>query len=463
MSKDPKSLNEDNHFFNKNYIVNLFLEGINAVRPKKVLPKFIKVLKNKNLVFSNLDINNENIERILPICIGKASVEMAKTYNQIIGKSKKISIESLKGILVANEENFRDVSGFHCFISGHPIPNQNGLIASKFIRETIFDLGEKDLILLMLSGGGSAMLPDPPDGITLEEKIIVNQRLLECGANIKEINAVRKHLSKLKGGNFLKYSFPAKTYSLIISDVVGDDLSSISSGLTAPDPFKFSDVIKICSEYKILDKLPNSVKKYFDRGLNDKNLETPKPKNKIFKNCENKIIASNNLSLDAIKNYFKSSNNVLDKKINCEIWKRNIEGDVKDIALKFVNFIKSNNLTKKKIFLSGGETTVKISGTGKGGRNQELALYFSVFMKDLLPNQRYLFLSGGTDGRDGPTDSAGGIVSHKTLDLCLQKNINIEQELKNNNSYSVLKKIDSHILIQGTNTNVADIQILILI
>ena len=439
-----------NKYNNKKFLLKLFNEGINVVRPNSILERFINVDDSTISILDNKKfIHYKNIKSVLPICIGKASVEMAKSFNKIFKKSNQVI---QKGIIIVNEENFKKVKNFKCFKSGHPLPNYKGLIAKNYLKKTLSKTTQNDLILLMLSGGGSAMLPYPPEKITLEDKIYVNQQLLKSGANIIEINTVRKHLSLIKGGNFLKFTDPSKVHTLIISDVIGDDLSSISSGLTVPDPSTFKDVINICEKYNLIKKLPTNVLEYLKLGVKKIVPETPKKDNLIFKKCKNTIIASNTKSLERIYEILEN------KKITVEIWKRNLEGNVKEVAKEMIKY-----LIKKKeptFLISGGETTVKIVGKGKGGRNQELSLYFCLLMKKYLPKKKFIFLSGGTDGRDGPTNSAGGIVDHTSIDLCEKKKINITEELNNNNSYFILEKINSHIMIKGTNTNVADIQIL---
>ena len=190
--------------------------------------------------------------------------------------------------------------GFKCFSSGHPIPNTNGLKAAKFIKNTLKNLDKDDLVLMLISGGGSALLPFPVNEISLKDKILTNKLLLSSGANIKEINSVRKHLSQVKGGNLVKICYPAKIHGLILSDVIGDDLGSISSGMTTFDETNFSDVLSILKKYKLWRKIPIKVKNFISKGLNDINLETPKKNNKIFKETTNTLIGSNRMCLKNI-------------------------------------------------------------------------------------------------------------------------------------------------------------------
>ena len=226
----------------ENLLMSLFNHGVSNVQPRNILKKFIKVYKTKIIVSSNsYSKTYNNFKNILPICVGKASVDMGKTALSLL---KNFENKISEGVIVVNKENFKKVKGFKCFSSGHPVPDKNGLLAALHIEKKLHSLSEKDLVLFFLSGGGSALLPYPSANIKIEQKVSLNRKLLNSGADIKEINTVRKHLSKIKGGNFLKMSFPAKVHSFILSDVIGDDLSSISSGPTVPDETSFNDVKK---------------------------------------------------------------------------------------------------------------------------------------------------------------------------------------------------------------------------
>ena len=435
-------------------LLEIFKHGVSSVQPNNILDNFIKVKSKKIIVTegSKQKIYSK-INRVFPVCIGKASVDMAKKIKKIF-KVSNFKIE--KGILIVNKENFSKVKGFKCFSSGHPIPNRNGLDASIFLENYLGKLEKNDLVLIFISGGGSALAPYPVDGISLEEKIIINKILLESGANIKEINIVRKHLSKLKGGNLVKICNPAYVHSFILSDVIGDDLSSIASGMTTYDNSTFRDVKKILNKYKIWTKIPKNIKNHINNGEKKKELETPEKNNQIFRKTNNTLIGSNNLCLNNIKNLCKKYN------INSKIWFKNIDGDVKKISKKFSNNIKKIKYKTPVLLISGGETTVKVNGKGKGGRNQEFALYFAIEMKKINPSKSFIILSAGTDGRDGPTDAAGGILNEGSLEKIKNKKVNLKKELLNNNSYQVLKKINSLVIIDGTNTNVADVQLIYL-
>ncbi len=438
------------------FLLKLFEHGVSYAKPKNILGNFFKFNKKSFSISSGNRITNyKNIKKIYPICIGKASVDMAETSKVIL---RNFSGKVAEGIIVVNKENSKKVKGFKTFIAGHPIPTNSGLKASKYIEKYLEKTSKTDLVLLLLSGGGSALAPYPAGDLSLNDKIKINVELIESGADIKKINTVRKHLSKIKGGNFLNFSYPSKVHCLILSDVVGDDLSSIASGPTSPDDTTFKDAKKILINFKLWNKIPISIKDHILKGIKEPKMETPKKGDKLFSSVHNTIIGSNNLCLESIHNYCRKNN------IKSKIWKKNIEMEVSKLPQYFVK--EMNNQNKKNIpmvYISGGETTVEIKGNGKGGRNQEFALHFIKLMKKRMPEQKFFLLSAGTDGRDGPTNAAGAIVNHNSLNEIKSKNIDLDKELKNNNSYEVLKKINSLVIIEGTNTNVADIQLLYLI
>ena len=436
-------------------LLEIFLHGIKNVQPKTILSNYI-FTKNDQIVvkYKSKTVAYKKINKVFIICVGKASTDMAITVKKILSKSKlKIS----KGIVVVNKENFKRIPGFDCFFSGHPIPNKNGLKASEFVKEYLKNSTRNDLVLIFVSGGGSALLPLPVEDINLNEKIEINKLLINSGANIKEINTVRKHLSQTKGGNLMKFCAPSKVHCFILSDVIGDDLSSIASGISVPDNTTFNDAKKILLKYNLWKKIPPNANKYINLGTKNKKPETPKKGDQIFKNVKNTLIGSNLMCLKVLKDYCQK------KKIKCAIWKKDIENDVEELAKIFVDDLKKIKIKKPIVLISGGESTVNIKGSGKGGRNQEFALHLAKELKRKNSSLKYTLLSAGTDGRDGPTNAAGAIINQNSINLINQKGMDLSEELKNNNSYEVLQKINSLVIIEGTNTNVADIQLLALV
>src|SRR5262249_22492212 len=274
-------------------------------------------------------------------------------------------------------------------------------------REIVNGLEKDDIVLCLISGGGSALWPSPAEGITLEEKQAVTQVLLRAGATILELNAVRKHLSDMKGGQVARWAAPAHVISLIISDVIGDPIDFIASGPTAPDTSSFSDALAIIEKYRV--EVPVSVRKRFEDGARRRIKDTPKPGDPVFEHVENRIIANNRLLVEAAVT--KASQ----LRFNTLILGTEFEGEAKDAGGGFGAItreieISGNPISSPACMLAAGETTVTVRGDGSGGRNQEMALAWAIAMASRAPYSRACFASVASDGTDGPTDAAGGIV-----------------------------------------------------
>src|SRR6185436_13740703 len=268
-------------------------------------------------------------------------------------------------------------------------------------------LKPQDIVLCLISGGGSALWPAPAEGITLEEKQEVTSLLLRAGATIRELNAVRKHLSAIKGGQLAEWAAPAKVISLIMSDVIGDPLDFIASGPTAPDTTSFSDALAIIQKYGI--KAPAGVLTRLQIGARGQIPETPKPGHKVFKDVTNIIIATNRLLIDAARERAK------DLGFNTLILGTEVEGEAKDVARFFASIAREVGRTGKPVkapacVMAAGETTVTVRGHGIGGRNQEMALAWAISMAARSSSAPCCFASVATDGSDGPTSAAGGLV-----------------------------------------------------
>ena len=411
-------------------VKSAFLKAIDAGKPEKVLTDKIKILipKNKNLKI---------------LALGKAASGMAETIIKL-----QIGFE---GIIITNEENYREVSGFKCFATGHPIPDARGLEATRNVEVMLDELKENNHLLLLLSGGGSSLMPAPCEDITLKQKIFLNERLLESGVDINQVNAVRRLFSRLKGGRLAERAQPAGITQIIFSDVMGDNLETIASGIAAPDPIQLNKVYKILKKTDLIQQ--SFVSKLIEKIRNNPSILPLKKENKVFHNVKNYIAANNATCVNQAKK-------TLEKKvsfINSSSLK--LEGEASKMGNKLAKwFIKSAQ--KGKCFtVVGGETTVtlNLSTSGKGGRSQELALSYALHMKQYFNQKReWIILSAGTDGRDGPTDAAGAMISsHHEL------NINqANKSLKNHDSYNFLLENNMLIKTGGTNTNLGDIVIL---
>ncbi|PPD33232.1 MAG: glycerate kinase [Methylomonas sp.] len=350
--------------------------------------------------------------------------------------------------------NHADVIG-----AGHPLPDQSGFQAAQQCASILRNAKQGELVLVLISGGGSALIPYPVDAITLEEKITTTNLLLACGASINQINCVRKHLSKLKGGGMAKLAAPADLHALILSDVLGDDLSAIASGPTVPDPTIFSDAIEILSSRGVWEQAPANVRTYLQQGQQGLVAETPKPADDIFKQSGYTLIGSNTISVDAT---LQTAHNL---GYQANLYSDQLCGEAKDEAEKWVSHAKElilQGITQPIAFIAGGETTVTIKGDGKGGRNQEMALAFAIAADKHGLTGNWTFLSAGTDGRDGPTDAAGAIVDPNTLKRMTDAGVNPVAMLENNDSYLALKTSGDLLITGATGTNVADLQILLI-
>jgi glycerate 2-kinase len=435
---------------------SLLLESLDfalkEIDPQRLVNSQIKYDKEKFSVL-NISFNLSKFDNIFVIGGGKASGAMAQALESIL--NEKIT----DGIVNIPE----GIEGkYHCdFIklhaSSHPIPNQNGVSGVKKMIDLVDKANENDLIICLISGGGSALMPFPIDEITLKEKQSITKKLLLAGANINELNAVRKHLSKFKGGWLAKRSHPARLIGLILSDVVGDPLDVIASGPTVPDTSRFKDAIFVLDKYDVLKDLPDSIKNYLKKGIKGLIPETPKPNDYIFKKVQNFIIGNNRLACLKVEEKLKIM------KADSLFLTSFLEGESRYAglfysALALENYTNRKNLSKPLGIIIGGETTVTVAGKGRGGRNQESIL--SALTK-ICGLKGVAIASIGTDGIDGPTDAAGSITDGRSLTRAEKKGLSPYDSIKNNDSYNFFKGINDLIFTGYTGTNVNDISVII--
>lgn len=427
----------------------IFLAAVESVLPDKLIRNQVTV-EGSMLIISSIQFSLDRIDRIFVVGAGKASAMMAKEIENILGN------RIADGHVVVKYGHAVKLKYVTVTEAGHPVPDNNGCIATQKILETVTKAKENDLVICLLSGGGSALLSDFPEGCTLNDMIIVNDLLLKSGANIRETNTVRKHLSKVKGGQLAKAAYPAALLSLILSDVIGDPLDVIASGPTVPDTSTFDDVIHILKKYNLLSKIPQQVINYLQNGVIKLNAETPKPGDIIFNNTKNLIIGNNKIALNAACQKAKEVG------LNPIIVTSALEGDAIKVAEQLVNtalkFQKNDTIKKPCCLLFGGETTIKITGLGIGGRNQHLALHAALFLKN---KSGITLLSAGTDGNDGPTSAAGAVVDSKTQEQAVARGIDIQKYLDNFDSFYFFEKTRRHIVTGPTMTNVMDLIIVL--
>jgi glycerate 2-kinase len=390
--------------------------------------------------------------RFIVIGAGKAGARMAQVIEEIFGS--RIN----GGLVVTKYGHALPAERIRIIEAGHPIPDAAGVRAVEETRELLQGLTGDDVVLCLISGGGSALWPSPADGITLEEKQNVTQALLWAGATIRELNAVRKHLSSIKGGQLARWASPARVISLIMSDVIGDPLDFIASGPTAADTTSFPDALAIVRKYAI--EIPGAVLRRLEQGARGEIPDTPKPGDPLFTHVENHIIANNRLLVDA------AGEKARELGFHTMILATEVEGEAKDVARVFAAITtevgrSANPLKPPACILAAGETTVTVRGNGLGGRNQEMALAWAIAMSARRSPPPSCFASVATDGTDGPTSGAGGLVDPFTCATAIELDLNPLLYLRNNDSFTFLKATGDLIVTGPTQTNLMDLQILL--
>jgi len=429
----------------------IFTAAIDAVKPNRLMANQVKI-EGEQMRIRDFSLHLSEFRNIYVVGAGKASALMAQELEKLLGE------RITAGAVVVKYGYSVPCRKIRIYEGGHPIIDENGLKGSEAVLEIVRQAGEKDLVLGLISGGGSALLEKLPDGIALADLQRTFQLLLESGATIEEINAVRKHLSLTKGGQLARAIYPATGVSLILSDVIGDPLEAIASGPMAPDTTTFADAWQVISKYSLTDKLPAPVAQYLRKGLCGEAPETLKPGDPIFEKMTNIILGNNLLALRAAEDTAKKLG------YHTLILSSRMEGEAREVGKVLAAIAKEELATQQPLprpacLLMGGETTVTIRGKGKGGRNQELVLAALISMKAVTGS--YLIASVGTDGTDGPTDAAGGWCYPEIWKKALDQELKPEQFLLNNDSYHFLQEVDGLIRTGPTGTNVMDIMFLL--
>ena len=443
-----------NHLDN---LVKIYWEAVHAVDPEKLIAARVKK-KGGTLV---IDLPEgaivEDLSRyreIIILGIGKASARMAAAMELVLDD------EITRGFVITKYGHAVPTQKIKVLEAGHPIPDENSLRGAETLAQIAREADDKTLIINLISGGGSALFCLPAGDVTLADKIQTTRLLLACGADIDEMNCIRKHLSRVKGGGLAKIVCPARLVNLILSDVIGDRIDSIASGITAPDPTTFSNALAIVRKYSLEDKFPPAVTEHLMRGERGIIPETPKQGEPAFKNTINAILGNNTLACQAALKQAQALG------YNAHVLTTTLTGEASEAGIMLAQMAGGliagkNNSTNKSMLISGGETIVTIRGEGKGGRNQEMALAFACELHRLQPGtQNVYFLSAGTDGSDGPTDAAGALVNPELMEE--MKNIagTAKAHLAQNDSYNFFAKTGCLFQTGPTYTNVCDIQIL---
>ena len=386
------------------------------------------------------DLNG--FDRVLVVGAGKAAASMAASVENVLGD------RIFRGIIVVKYGHREKLSMIEQVEAAHPVPDEAGVQGTQRILELVRHADEKTLVICLLSGGGSALLVAPLPEITLEDKQRTTELLLKAGATIDELNAVRKHLSAVKGGRLAKIAHPATVVTLILSDVISDRLDVIASGPTAPDSSTFSDALQVIEKYGLKTAIPSLVTSFLERGKAGQEPETVKSGDACFMRTGNVIVGGSIQALAAARD-----------KATALGWKPEVvtaelQGEARDaarlLARKAVQAWDKLKPGERRCLLSGGETTVVVRGSGVGGRNQELALAFALEISGM---DGITLLSAGTDGTDGPTDAAGAMVDGGVVNKARVLGIHPEAYLGNNDSYTFFQRLDSH---TGENHHVFD-------
>ncbi|MFZ2101714.1 MAG: DUF4147 domain-containing protein [Oricola sp.] len=412
---------------------DIFMQGVKAADPF-------------HATLSALEIHDgewSEAAKVHVIAAGKAALPMIEAALEFLPRAR-----IAQALAVTNYENVRAIDGVTVIGASHPLPDANGARGARMIEEIARKAGPSDLVLCLISGGASALLPAPADGITLDEKVAANDLLLKSGADIVAMNTVRKALSRLKGGGLARAIHPAQGLALILSDVPGDDLAIIASGPTVADPAPVDEALNIVRSFGLETKMPASVMAHLEK-------RATQPKPDFVQTTENILVGANSISLRAMEAAAKQ------KGYATLILSEWLEGDVAQAADAF-HAAATKAPAGKVAILSGGETSVQVTGKGKGGRNQEMALRFAALCEEKSLPRDWAFLSGGTDGRDGPTEAAGGLVTPQTIPALAAKHLSVADYLADNDAFHALEAADALVITGATGTNVADLQVLLL-
>jgi len=378
---------------------------------------------------------------------GKAGASMAQAAERVLGRRIAAGLLNVK---YGHTAKLRRIELNEC---GHPVPDLNGVAGAERIARIAAGAGKDDLVVCLISGGASALLPLPAEGITLEEKQATTRLLLASGANIHEINSIRKHISRIKGGQLARLASPARVESLMLSDVIGDNLDVIGSGPTAPDASTFAGALEILDRYGIRERVPASVRERIEQGAGGAVPETPKPEDPVFARVRNAIVGSNRLALAAAAARARSLG------YRTLVLSSEIQGEAREIARMHAAIASEMARTGRPIkppacLITGGETTVTLRGDGLGGRAQEFALAAAIDIAG-LPN--VVVFCAGTDGTDGPTNAAGAVADGQTVG----RQPDARSYLNRNDSYHYFEALNDLVITGPTNTNVMDVCIVL--
>ena len=424
--------------------------ALEAVNPKTAVKTHLRRL-GSILICGSQIYNLADYERVRIIGFGKGSAPMAQAVHELLADVISDGLVIVKYNHTLPPEI--DIHPIQIVEAGHPVPDENSLLHTQNLIDFLANGSERDLILCLISGGGSALLTRPADGLSLTDVQALTRHLLEAGAAITEINTIRKHLSKVKGGWLAKTASPATVISLILSDVAGDQLDMIASGPTVPDLTTFADALTLLEKYHLTTKVSAAILTHLQTGAMGQHPETPKPGDPAFVHVQNIIIANNQMAVLAAREAAQAQN------FNAASFNTFIEGEAREVAQRVSWLAKllvggSDLVQKPAVLIFGGETTVTLKEHGLGGRNQELALASALYLHG-YPD--LLIATVATDGNDGPTDAAGAFVDGQTFARALVLNVDAQNYLDRHDSYHFFQALNDLIITGPTNTNVNDL------
>jgi hydroxypyruvate reductase len=430
----------------------IFQAALQAVDPGAAICTHVRREGNQLYVADRTYVL-DHYDAVYVIGMGKAGAAMAMAVENMLGDRLR------GGHVIVKYGHGGPLAHVTLHEADHPIPDQAGVRATGGLLDFVQHRGPRDLLICVISGGGSALSPAPVDGITLAEKQEVTRLLLGCGATIHEINALRKHISQIKGGQLARLAFPATLVTLVLSDVVGDSLDVIASGPTVPDTSTFADCLEILRRYRLLDSVPAPIRHHLEAGVAGALPETPKPGDAVFAHTQTLIIGRNLQALEA------ASRQAAALGYHPLILSSSIEGETRQVARVHAGIAREalasgHPLAAPACLLSGGETTVTLRGSGKGGRNQEFALALALDIDD-IPG--LAALSAGTDGTDGPTDAAGAFADWTTCKRAEHSGLRPREALDNNDAYPFFERLGDLFITGPTQTNVMDVRIILVV
>ncbi len=427
-------------------IQRVLAAALRAAEPQEAVRGALTRRSNRLIVADRTYIL-DHYQQIFLISIGKAGAPMAEAVVDLLGG--RLS----GGIILTKDAHDRQIPGLNVYTAGHPIPDERGVLASTKIIELLHRTGAQDLVICLLSGGGSALMTAPAAGISLNDLQQLTELLLSCGADIGAINTLRKHLDQLKGGNLARLAQPAQLLTLVLSDVIGDSLDVIASGPTVPDPTTYQDAMEVLIRYGILEKTPAAIRQHLTHGCAGKLPETPKPGTPLFDRTHNLIVGNNALALQAGLEQARREG------FEPLLLTATLQGEARDAGRWLASQACDYPIRRPACLAAGGETTVTLKGNGLGGRNQEIALGAVTALAE-VPGA--LLVTLATDGGDGPTDAAGAVVSTETLRRAAALGLDPQAYLEQNDSYHFFEALGDLLKTGPTLTNVNDLAFLFL-